>query len=80
MPVAASRGCSLVVLSAQAAPEPTRTLLSPEQVAALAGVSLSTVRRAIDSGELRAAHVGRLIRIRPADFDRYLDREREGAP
>jgi excisionase family DNA binding protein len=66
-------------MSAQATPEPARTLLSPEQAAALAGVSLSTVRRAIDSGELRAGHVGRLVRIRPADFDRYLERDREGA-
>jgi excisionase family DNA binding protein len=45
-------------MSAQATPEPTRPWLSPEQAAALAGVSLSTVRRAIDSGELRAGHVG----------------------
>jgi len=50
-------------------------LLSPAEVARLANVSLSTVRREIDRGELRARHVGRQLRIDPADFRTYLDRE-----
>jgi len=32
-----------------------------------------TVRRLIKSGKLKASHVGRRIRIRPADLDKYLD-------
>jgi Helix-turn-helix domain len=29
----------------------------------------------IDRGELRAIHVGRVVRIDPDDLDRYLNRE-----
>jgi excisionase family DNA binding protein len=50
-------------------------MMSPADVAQLANVSLSTVRREIDRGELRARHVGRQLRIDPADFRMYLDRE-----
>jgi excisionase family DNA binding protein len=49
-------------------------MLSPAGRAAR-DVSLSTVRREIDRGELRASHVGRQLRIDPADFRTYLDRE-----
>ena len=47
-------------------------MLSPADVARLANVSLSTVRREIDRGELRARHVGRQLRIDPAEFRAYL--------
>jgi excisionase family DNA binding protein len=58
---------------------PTRdgsVLLSPADAARLANVSRETIYREIDRGELRARHVGRLLRIDPADFRHYLDRER----
>jgi excisionase family DNA binding protein len=42
----------------------------------LANVSTKTIRREIDRGELPARHVGRLVRIDPAEFRAYLDRER----
>jgi excisionase family DNA binding protein len=49
--------------------------MTPAEVALLANVSLSTVRREIDRGELRACHVGRQLRIHPGDFRTYLDRD-----
>jgi len=51
--------------------------LTPREAAARLIVSLSTVRREIDRGELRARRVGRQLRIDPADFCRYLERESE---
>jgi excisionase family DNA binding protein len=63
-------------MSAQAAPEPITALLTPGDVARIANVSLSTVRREIERGALPARHVGRQLRIDPADFRAYLDRGR----
>jgi putative molybdopterin biosynthesis protein len=55
-------------------PTPDGTvLLSPADVARLANVSRETVYREIERGALRARHVGRQLRIDPADFSRYLD-------
>jgi putative molybdopterin biosynthesis protein len=57
---------------------PTRdgtVLLSPADAARMAQVSRETIYREIDRGELRARHVGRQLRIDPADFRTYLDRE-----
>ena len=56
-------------------PDQHREYLTVAEVAQLANVSLSTVRREINRGELRARHVGRQVRIDPADFRTYLDRE-----
>ena len=63
-------------MSAHATPEPTTALLTPVDVARIANVSLSTVRREIERGALPARHVGRQLRIDPAEFRAYLDRER----
>jgi excisionase family DNA binding protein len=38
-------------------------------------VSVQTVRGEIERGELRARHVGRQLRIDPAEFRRYLEWE-----
>jgi excisionase family DNA binding protein len=57
---------------------PTRNrmvLLTPADAARMAQVSRETIYREIDRGELRARHVGRQLRIDPADFRTYLDRE-----
>jgi len=48
--------------------------LSPRQVAERLGVSVKTVSRRIADGELRAARIGRLIRIAAADVQRYVER------
>lgn len=47
-------------------------LLTIEQVAKHLVVSVSTVRRLIDSGELRAVRVGRLWRVPKAALEAYL--------
>jgi excisionase family DNA binding protein len=57
---------------------PTRegtVLLTPADAARMAQVSRETIYREIERGELRARHVGRQLRIDPADFRRYLERE-----
>ena len=50
-----------------------RPLLSPREVAELANVSRKTVYREIDRGALPAKHIGRQLRIEPAEFARYLE-------
>ena len=50
-------------------------MLSPAEIAGLANVSIKTVYREVDRGELRALHVGRQLRIAAADFKHYLGRE-----
>ena len=55
----------------------TDRLMTPGEVAELARVSVSTVKREIARGELRAVHVGHQVRIDPTDFRSYLDREAE---
>jgi excisionase family DNA binding protein len=59
-----------------ATPEDTRPMLTPAEVAELASVSRKTVYREIDRGALPALHVGRQLRIDPADFKHYLGRPR----
>jgi putative molybdopterin biosynthesis protein len=57
---------------------PTRdgtVLLSPADAARMAQVSRETIYREINRGVLRAWHVGRQLRIDPADFRTYLGRE-----
>jgi excisionase family DNA binding protein len=63
-------------MAIQTAPEyRADAMLRPVDAARIANVSLSTIRREIDRGELRARHVGRQLRIDPGDFRAYLDRE-----
>jgi putative molybdopterin biosynthesis protein len=61
-------------MSAQTPTSDGTVLLTPAEVAELAKVSRETVYREIDRGELKAAHVGRQLRIDPVDFDQYLGR------
>lgn len=49
-------------------------LLTKGEAARLLGVSERTVQRRVSSGQLRAVHVDRRPRFRPADLDAYLDR------
>jgi excisionase family DNA binding protein len=66
-------------MSAQATPEPTTALLTPVDVARIANVSLFTVRREIERGALPARHVGRQLRIDPAEFQAYLNGAERGS-
>jgi putative molybdopterin biosynthesis protein len=50
------------------------TLLTVREAASLMAVSEATVYREISRRELPAVHVGRQIRVRPADLVRYLER------
>jgi putative molybdopterin biosynthesis protein len=59
-------------------PEDTSSLLSPAEVAELANVSRKTIYREVDRGALPVRHVGRQLRIDPADFREYLERGTEG--
>ena len=61
---------------------PTRegtVLLTPADAARLARVSRDTIYREIDRGVLPALHVGRLLRIDPYDFRRWLERGADAA-
>lgn len=61
-------------MTTQAAPELTNPpLLTLNEVAELARVSLSTVRREVDRGALPALHAGRQLRVDPADYRRWLE-------
>lgn len=53
------------------------TLTYPE-AADYMGVSLATVKRLVADGSLRHVPIGRAIRFRREDLDRYLDREARG--
>jgi excisionase family DNA binding protein len=49
-------------------------LLTPRDAVGLGKVSVQTIRRETDRGALPARHVGRQLRIDPADFRAYLNR------
>jgi excisionase family DNA binding protein len=50
------------------------TMLSLEEVAYRLGVSVQTVRRLIENGELKGVRVGRQWRVRQEDLDDYVRR------
>jgi excisionase family DNA binding protein len=59
---------------------PRRLVMTRGEAADAAFVSVATVDRAIASGDLPAIRVGpgrRLVRIRRADFDRWLTHSEE---
>ena len=47
-------------------------LLSVDDASAILSVSSKTVRRMIDRGELPTCHLGRLVRVRRSDLERYI--------
>jgi excisionase family DNA binding protein len=51
-------------------------LLSPRDLAQQAQVSVTVVRRLIWAGALPAVRVGRLVRVRLADWQAYLEAHR----
>lgn len=48
-------------------------LLTVRDVADTLSCSDSTVKRLVSSGELRSVHVGRSVRVRPADLQQYIN-------
>lgn len=54
----------------------TSKWLSTPQTAAELGVTLATVYRLINNGDLAAHRIGRVIRVRGEDLDAYLQRTR----
>jgi excisionase family DNA binding protein len=54
-------------------PRGSRGLLSVRKVAELAGFSEMAIYRAISAGELRASKLRGQLRIRPEDFDKWVD-------
>lgn len=52
--------------------QPSKRLLTLDQVAKYLSVSSRTVRRLIDDKELRCVKVGRQKRIDPKDLDAFL--------
>jgi excisionase family DNA binding protein len=54
-------------------------LLCVEELASLAGVSKSTVRRLVKAGELSAVRINRLVRVRISDWQAYLESHRTQA-
>ena len=62
------------------APEP-RLLLRPTEVAELLSLGRSTVFQLVASGELPAVRVGRAVRVRRVDLQRWVEEraQRSGA-
>jgi excisionase family DNA binding protein len=61
-------------MSTQTATRDGVVLLTPAEAARMAKVSRDTIYREVDRGSLRALHVGgRLLRIDPTDFRRWLE-------
>ena len=59
----------------------TDQLLTMPQAAERLQVSLSTLRRIIDKGELPIVKINsRNVRVRPEDLDTYIEAKIEGAP
>ena len=64
-------------MSTQTAVLDSTPLLTPRDCAELARVSRDTIYRAVEAGELKALHAGRLLRVDPYDFRRWLERNAE---
>ena len=60
-------------MSTQTSTRDGSVLLTPADAARLANVSRDTIYREIDRGALPALHAGRLLRIDPPDFRRWLE-------
>lgn len=50
-----------------------RPLLSVSEAGSLLGVSSATVRRYLADGRFPHVRIGRLIRIRPEDLDKFIE-------
>lgn len=57
---------------------PKRLTLRMREVAALTGVSLTTVKGWCGTGVLPAVRVGGVVLVKPSDLEEFLDAHREG--
>ena len=69
----------LVRISTQTSTSNGTVLLTPADAARVANVSRDTIYREIERGALPVRHVGRQLRIDPADFHHYLERGADAA-
>ena len=51
-------------------------LLTLQGAAGILNTSMKTLRRRIDAGELPVIRDGRLVRVHPADLERYISARR----
>ena len=56
----------------------TREWVTYKQAEELSGLSRTTLWKLLSAGEIRAARVGRAVRINRRSLDGYLDRASEG--
>lgn len=51
-------------------------LLTLQDTAGILNTSMKTLRRRIDAGELPVIRDGRIVRVHPADLERYISARR----
>jgi excisionase family DNA binding protein len=59
--------------------EITREWVTYRQAEELSGLSRTTLWKLLSAGEIKAAHVGRAVRINRRSLDEYLERASEKA-
>jgi excisionase family DNA binding protein len=57
----------------------TREWVTYKQAEELSGLSRTTLWKLLGAGEIKAARVGRAVRINHRSLDEYLDRASEGS-
>lgn len=75
-PTASARGVGTTLTREKAATASARgveTMLTREQVAEHLNIGVSTVKNLVKAGELTAVNVGRLVRVRARDLQKYID-------
>ena len=59
--------------------ETTREWVTYKQAEEISGLSRTTLWKLLSAGEIKAARVGRALRINRRSLDEYLDRASEGS-
>ena len=59
--------------------ETTREWVTYKQAEEISGLSRTTLWKLLSAGEIKAARVGRAVRINRRSLDQYLDRASEGS-
>jgi excisionase family DNA binding protein len=59
--------------------EVTREWVTYKQAEELSGLSRTTLWKLLSAGEIKAARIGRAVRINRRSLDEYLDRASEGS-